>query len=139
MTSFHCSPKITILVGQAREWLPDLVAAAKMLVVGEGSDPLTHIGPVITPQARNRIIQRIEDAIKEGATVALDGRFFSYDLFPNGNWLAPTVSSLGATSSMCLLTLSDYIKRQASHDLLSKGDLWSSNALYGSRNVGTSN
>ena len=50
------------------------------------------MGPIITPHARNRIIQKIEDAIREGATVALDGRNFSHHLLPNGNWLAPTVS-----------------------------------------------
>jgi malonate-semialdehyde dehydrogenase (acetylating)/methylmalonate-semialdehyde dehydrogenase len=65
---------------------------AKKLVIGEGSDPRTQMGPIITPHGKSRIIQKIEDAIREGATVALDGRNFSHHLLPNGNWLAPTVS-----------------------------------------------
>ena len=91
-TDLHRSPKITILVGNAREWLPDIVTAAKQLIIGDGSDPTTQMGPVVTPQSRNRIMQQIVDAIRGGATISLDGRHFSHETHPHGNWLAPTVS-----------------------------------------------
>lgn len=85
------SPKITILVGQAKEWLPDIAAAAKKIVIGEGSDPLTQMGPIVTSQAKYRIIKRIEEAISEGARIVLDGREYSHNIYTDGNWLAPTV------------------------------------------------
>lgn len=46
---------VAVFVGKSREWIPDLVTAAKALKVNAGHVPGTDIGPVISPQSKSRI------------------------------------------------------------------------------------
>jgi malonate-semialdehyde dehydrogenase (acetylating)/methylmalonate-semialdehyde dehydrogenase len=90
---------VAILVGEARLWLPDIIESARALKVGSGFDPSVDVGPMISPEALQRAEALIESAVKQGATVALDGRGVKVDGFPNGNFLGPTVVT-GVTPSM---------------------------------------
>ena len=68
---------IAVLVGTEAEQdaaRDRLLAAAAELRTGPGADPATDVCPVVTPQARERIVKEIEDFEAEGGTVALDGR-----------------------------------------------------------------
>lgn len=56
---------VAILVGDAQKWVPDLVARAKKLQVNAGHEPGTDVGPVISPQAKQRILSLIEAGIKQ--------------------------------------------------------------------------
>ena len=60
-----------VLVGAARQWLPDLKALAQKLKVNAGSEPGTDIGPVISRRARQRIVDLIDSGVREGATLEL--------------------------------------------------------------------
>jgi malonate-semialdehyde dehydrogenase (acetylating)/methylmalonate-semialdehyde dehydrogenase len=83
---------VAILVGEAQQWLPDLVAKAQSLRVGAGIDN-PDLGPVISCSARERIHGLIERGVADGATLALDGRDVSVAGYPAGNFVGPTIFS----------------------------------------------
>ena len=75
-----------------------LIDATKELTVGDGLDEDTQIGPVITPESRERILTLIDEAIDQGAELVVDGRAFEHpDL--DGNFLGPTLLE-GVTTDM---------------------------------------
>ncbi|PWY89923.1 Methylmalonate-semialdehyde dehydrogenase [Aspergillus heteromorphus CBS 117.55] len=82
---------VLLTVGSAREWIPDLVAKAKEYRAGSGFHERSDLGPLITPQSRDRCVDLIASAEAEGATVVLDGREYKPDGYPNGNWVGPTI------------------------------------------------
>jgi malonate-semialdehyde dehydrogenase (acetylating)/methylmalonate-semialdehyde dehydrogenase len=66
---------VVVAVGEAADPLvKELVRAADNLSVGAGCEPKTQMGPVITDEARKRILSYIELGEKEGAKLARDGR-----------------------------------------------------------------
>ena len=66
-----------ILVGEAAEWIPELVKRAAALKVGPpDDDPNVEVGPLVSPEAKRRVKEIIQSAIDEGAKVLLDGRSF---------------------------------------------------------------
>ncbi|XP_070611105.1 methylmalonate-semialdehyde/malonate-semialdehyde dehydrogenase [acylating], mitochondrial [Erythrolamprus reginae] len=80
-----------ILVGESRQWLPELVEKAKNLRVNAGDQPGADLGPLISPQAKERVCQLIDSGAKEGANVLLDGRKIRVKGFENGNFVGPTI------------------------------------------------
>lgn len=56
---------VAVLVGEAQKWIPDIVARAKQLKVNAGHEPGTDLGPVITKDAKKRILRLVESGIKE--------------------------------------------------------------------------
>src|SRR5690606_13196962 len=51
---------VGVLVGEARKWIPDIVAKAKTLKVSAGTEPGADLGPLISPQAKQRVESLIE-------------------------------------------------------------------------------
>jgi malonate-semialdehyde dehydrogenase (acetylating)/methylmalonate-semialdehyde dehydrogenase len=90
-----------VLVGQAKEWVPDLVARAKALRVGEGFQPGVDLGPLISREARDRAEDLIAGAVREGATLVLDGRGVKVSGFEEGNFLGPTIITGVQPSMQC--------------------------------------
>jgi malonate-semialdehyde dehydrogenase (acetylating)/methylmalonate-semialdehyde dehydrogenase len=85
---------VAVLVGAARQWVPDLVAKAKQLSVGAGNAPGTDVGPVISCAAKERVEALIARGVEDGATLALDGRFPPLDgQLKEGNFIGPTIFS----------------------------------------------
>ncbi|MBN8769023.1 MAG: CoA-acylating methylmalonate-semialdehyde dehydrogenase [Stenotrophomonas nitritireducens] len=82
-----------VLVGEARSWIPGLVAKARMLKVNAGTEPGTDVGPVISCAARERIEALIASGIEQGATLELDGRRPEVPGFERGNFVGPTIFS----------------------------------------------
>ncbi|KAL2133051.1 hypothetical protein VTI74DRAFT_2990 [Chaetomium olivicolor] len=80
-----------VMVGETKEWLPELAERAKALKVNGGFEEGADLGPVITPQSKARIESLIASAEAEGATILLDGRGYKPEKYPNGNWVAPTI------------------------------------------------
>lgn len=66
-----------------------MVAAASDISVGNGLDPNTGMGPVISQESKDRILGLITSAEKDGAKVLLDGRK-GVDQMP-GYFLKPSV------------------------------------------------
>lgn len=82
---------VVVLVGQAKEWLPEIVEMSKTMKVGPGTQRDADLGPLVSPQARDRVVSLIDAGVAEGATLALDGRGISVDGYPNGNFVGPTI------------------------------------------------
>ena len=68
-----------------------LVASARALRVGDGMDPATTMGPVISGAHRDRVLHYIETGVAEGATLLLDGRAVRVDDRPAGFFVGPSV------------------------------------------------
>eukprot|EP00055_Hartaetosiga_balthica_P002650 m.4720 g.4720 ORF g.4720 m.4720 type:complete len:519 (+) comp2281_c0_seq1:1566-3122(+) len=90
-----------VLVGEAQEWIDDLVSLASNLKVGSGFDSTVDVGPMISPQATQRAVDLVQSGVDQGATVVLDGRGVQVDGFPNGNWLGPTILTNVTTEMDC--------------------------------------
>lgn len=58
-----------------------------------GDQPGADIGPLITPQARDRVNRLIQSGVDEGAKLMLDGRNVAVKGFENGNFVGPTIIS----------------------------------------------
>ena len=82
---------VVVLVGASQQWLPDLVEKAKTLKVNAGNEAGTDIGPVVSRAAKQRILGLIEAGVKEGATLALDGRDVKVAGYEEGNFIGPTI------------------------------------------------
>ncbi len=83
---------LTITVGEARQTFTESIAdAAARRVVGYGLDEGVEMGPVITPQSKERITGLIAKGAQEGAGVLLDGRGAVIEGYEQGNFLRPTI------------------------------------------------
>lgn len=80
-----------VFVGEAKEWIPELVSRAQKLKVNAGHVPGTDLGPVISPQSKQRIHHLIESGVKEGAKLVLDGRNITVKGYEKGNFVGPTI------------------------------------------------
>jgi len=81
---------VVVAVGSAAE---PLVAAIEeripTVTVGDGADPDSQMGPLITGEHRDRVASFVEGAPGEGATVVVDGRRQSFE--GDGYFLAPSL------------------------------------------------
>jgi malonate-semialdehyde dehydrogenase (acetylating)/methylmalonate-semialdehyde dehydrogenase len=84
---------VAVLVGDANKWIPDIVAKAKSLKVSGGTEKDTDLGPLISAQAKARVESLIEQGVKEGAKLELDGRNPKIAGYDKGNFVAPTIFS----------------------------------------------
>ncbi len=81
-----------VTVGSAGDALVDAVnAKARKVRVGPGLDPGSEMGPVVTPQARDRIIGLIDAGEAQGGSVTVDGRGIVVPGHENGFFVGPTV------------------------------------------------
>ena len=79
-------------VGEAKEtFTPALAEAAADRVVGHGLEGGVQMGPVISPNSRERISGLIEMGTQEGASLLLDGRSPDLPGLEKGAFLRPTI------------------------------------------------
>lgn len=107
-------PRVVVTVGETQDWLPELVARAKGLKVGNGFDPSTEMyalpchvprrarltplsGPLITPAAKERVERLVASCAAEGGNIALDGRGVVVPGYPDGNFVGPTILEADTT------------------------------------------
>jgi len=94
---------VTVLVGEAQKWIPEIVAKAKTLKVNAGSEKGTDVGPVVSKSAKNRVLGLVEEGIKAGAKLDLDGRNIKVPGYEQGNFIGPTIFS-GVKTDMSIYT-----------------------------------
>lgn len=82
---------MSVFVGEAAEWIPEIAQRAAELKVGPGNKEDTDVGPMITPQARERAEAIVSAAVEQGATLALDGRGVKVPGCDGGDFFGPTV------------------------------------------------
>ncbi|XP_076055032.1 putative methylmalonate-semialdehyde/malonate-semialdehyde dehydrogenase [acylating], mitochondrial [Oratosquilla oratoria] len=80
-----------VFVGEAQNWIPELVERASKLKVHAGHVADADLGPVISPEAKDRISSLVQSGIDEGAQCILDGRNISVPGYESGNFVGPTV------------------------------------------------
>ena len=81
---------VVVTVGQHASIKEQLIEAARSRITGYGLDDGVQMGPVITPQSKQRIESLIEDGMNEGARVILDGRTGAASM-GKGNFITPTI------------------------------------------------
>jgi malonate-semialdehyde dehydrogenase (acetylating)/methylmalonate-semialdehyde dehydrogenase len=80
---------VCVAVGDAYEPLKERLAEkGGAMVVGDGSDEATEVGPVISSDAHERILGWIEKGLEEGGEIVLDGRDRGSG---NGSFIGPTI------------------------------------------------
>ena len=84
---------VTVLVGEANNWIPELVEKARALKINGGAEPGTDIGPLISCAAKSRVESFIASGIESGATLELDGRQPDVPGYAGGNFVGPTIFS----------------------------------------------
>ena len=81
---------VLVCVGNAADkLLPRLKERIATLKVGNGMDPSSQMGPLITRQHRDRVAGFVEAGAKEGATLVVDGRSLKVPGHDNGFFLGP--------------------------------------------------
>lgn len=84
---------VAVLVGEARQWVPDLVAKARTLKIGAGTEQGVDVGPLVSCAAHTRVTGLIERGTADGATLELDGRQPTVPGYEQGNFVGPTIFS----------------------------------------------
>jgi malonate-semialdehyde dehydrogenase (acetylating)/methylmalonate-semialdehyde dehydrogenase len=83
---------VAITVAEARGWFTESICeAAASRVVGYGLESGVQMGPVISPQSRQRIEGLIGKGASEGGSVLVDGRGAVIPRYERGNFVRPTV------------------------------------------------
>jgi len=102
-TGQRCTATSRVIVDRkiAAELLPKLVAAAKKPKLGPGLDPATNIGPVVSRGHQAEVIEHLERAKAQGATILAGGGAPADPALANGCYVEPTVIS-GVTYEMSI-------------------------------------
>lgn len=67
------------------------IESTKELKIGYGMDKDTDIGPVVTEDDHEKLLDWIETGLEEGAELILDGRDVEVEEYPDGYFLGPTI------------------------------------------------
>jgi malonate-semialdehyde dehydrogenase (acetylating) / methylmalonate-semialdehyde dehydrogenase len=83
---------VAVAVGDAGDAVVDAVnERARAVKVGSGRDLDSEMGPVVTKQARDRIVGLVDTGESQGAKVTVDGRGYVVPGLEGGFFVGPTV------------------------------------------------
>jgi acyl-CoA reductase-like NAD-dependent aldehyde dehydrogenase len=96
-----CSAASRLIVqrGIHDTFVEKLTPAVRALRVGEGTDPGTHVGPVVSRTHQLKVLDYIELGLEEGATKAAEAPLPTDSRLRNGFFVAPTLF-VGVKESM---------------------------------------
>jgi malonate-semialdehyde dehydrogenase (acetylating) / methylmalonate-semialdehyde dehydrogenase len=78
--------------GVADELVAGITSRVGALRVGPGSDERSEMGPLVTAAHRDRVASYLDSGVREGATLAVDGRVHPViGAAGHGFWLGPSV------------------------------------------------
>jgi malonate-semialdehyde dehydrogenase (acetylating) / methylmalonate-semialdehyde dehydrogenase len=80
-----------VAVGPADGLLETIGEKAAAVRVGPGRDPASEMGPVVSRDARDRIVGQIDGGRRQGARVVVDGRAVAVAGHEDGFFVGPTV------------------------------------------------
>jgi betaine-aldehyde dehydrogenase len=75
----------------ADEFVAELVRRSGNIAVGDGFDPATEMGPLVSRRQRDRVEEYIRIGQAEGATLACGGHRLPGELGERGNFIVPTI------------------------------------------------
>ena len=91
---------VAVMVGEAQDWIPEIVEKTKALTIGPGAE--NHdLAPMNTQAAVERAKKLIAKSENDGSKILLDGRNCKVAGYPNGNWLGPTIIDYAAKGKAC--------------------------------------
>ncbi len=82
---------VAVFVGKSKEWIDEFVEKSKLLKVNVGTDRQADLGPLVSPQAKERVRRLIQSGVEEGADLLLDGSNIVVPGYENGNFIGPTI------------------------------------------------
>jgi betaine-aldehyde dehydrogenase len=88
-----CSAGSRLLLDRkiAADFLPRLAGACGKIVVGNGLDDDTEMGPLISRAHMEKVLAYIQSGLDEGARLLCGGRRITSGALANGNFIEPTV------------------------------------------------
>ena len=75
----------------ADEFLARFLALARSIRLGDPLDPATEMGPLTSPEHRDRVLGYVKVAVDEGAEVLTGGRAPDGEVYAKGCYVEPTV------------------------------------------------
>ncbi|WP_254475831.1 NAD-dependent succinate-semialdehyde dehydrogenase [Brevibacillus sp. HB1.4B] len=75
----------------ADEFTKKLVTRMERIVVGDGRNAETEIGPLVNEAGLNKVLNQIEDAKQKGASIIMGGHRLTGEDYDEGYFCAPTV------------------------------------------------
>ncbi|GIV00379.1 MAG: methylmalonate-semialdehyde dehydrogenase (acylating) [Actinomycetota bacterium] len=85
--------------GIAEPLMEAIIERTKKLKVGDGLDPESEMGPLVTREHRDRVVSYLDSAREQGATVVLDGR--EHPLWGTGFFVGPSIIDHVTTDMDC--------------------------------------
>lgn len=83
---------VAVAVGTAADGLVNILETqARAINVGSGRNAGVDMGPVVTEQAKMRIVELIASAQEQGADIRVDGRGIQVDGYESGFFVGPTL------------------------------------------------
>jgi len=92
-TGQRCTAASRVVVHQKvyRTFLERFVARARALRVGDGVDPSSQMGPLVSADQRDTVMHYVEIGIEEGATLACGGHSLTKGPYAKGFFHEPTI------------------------------------------------
>jgi aldehyde dehydrogenase (NAD+) len=85
----------------AEEFLERFVALARSLRLGDPKDPRTEMGPLTSPEHRDRVLGYVKIALDEGAEILTGGKAPDDPALAAGCYFEPTVVRADPSSRVC--------------------------------------
>jgi succinate-semialdehyde dehydrogenase / glutarate-semialdehyde dehydrogenase len=97
-----CANRIYVHDNIYEEFSQRFAEKSKELVIGNGLDETTAIGPLVNPAAVNKVVQQVEDALDKGAKLLCGGSYLEGEAYTKGSFYPPTV--LGDVTEEMVIT-----------------------------------
>ena len=92
-----CANRIYVQAGVYDAFSEKLAQRVGQMKVGDGLEDGTDLGPLINPEAAEKVVEHIDDAVSKGGRILLGGNTDRL----NGNFFAPTIVT-GVTQDMAV-------------------------------------
>jgi acyl-CoA reductase-like NAD-dependent aldehyde dehydrogenase len=98
-----CTSTARILVHESLHdaFVERFAAATERLIVGDGLDAATDIGPMVDAAQRDKVLAALDSGLAQGAQIAAQGQLPTAERLRDGFWVAPTVLT-GVTPAMSI-------------------------------------
>jgi acyl-CoA reductase-like NAD-dependent aldehyde dehydrogenase len=102
-TGQKCTATGRLLVERsvAADFIDGVCEVASRLSIGDGAEPATQMGPLVTRNAQARVGQLVQDAVAAGASLVLDPDQARREFWSEGHFMGPAVLT-GIRSGMRL-------------------------------------
>lgn len=100
-----CANRIYVQESIYEEFASKFSEKCQQLIVGNGLDENTNIGPLVNQDAVKKVAAQVEDALNKGATLLCVNEKLEGSLYENGSFYPPTV--LGNVTEEMIITFEE--------------------------------